>query len=202
MGEGPVRHRVIVDTDALIAVANTSLWLDIVKNLRLTTTNVCLHELRRHTRNKSEYAPDGSRERWVSLGSQRALVPFEDETNDDFTVVTSVPRSHGEDAGEESVRQEVEQNPGHHTFVVLMDSNGRNAINRVFDHQDEQGVAVAPSYLLYLLYDEGCCSKKSFCIACGEMLRGERWTSYEAIQAIWEEIPIDCRPHLPSDLLP
>ncbi|WP_244605248.1 hypothetical protein [Halorussus halobius] len=48
------RHPIIADTDALIAVANTSLWPRITGHLRLTTTNVCYHELERHVRETSE----------------------------------------------------------------------------------------------------------------------------------------------------
>ena len=48
MVDDDVRHPVLVDTDALIAVTNTSLWTRIIQELQLTTTNVCHHELTRH----------------------------------------------------------------------------------------------------------------------------------------------------------
>ncbi len=51
-----VRYPIIVDTDALIAVANTSLWPRIVETLQLTTMNVCYHELTCHIRETSEHA--------------------------------------------------------------------------------------------------------------------------------------------------
>jgi hypothetical protein len=41
MADDEVRHPVIVDTDALIAVANTRLWFHLTTTLNLTTTNVC-----------------------------------------------------------------------------------------------------------------------------------------------------------------
>lgn len=50
MVDDEVRHPVIVDTDALIDVANTSLWTRITENLQVTTTNVCYHELKGHVR--------------------------------------------------------------------------------------------------------------------------------------------------------
>ena len=37
-----------VDTDALIAVANTRLWSRLPTTLKPTTTNVCYQELTRH----------------------------------------------------------------------------------------------------------------------------------------------------------
>ncbi|WP_224450569.1 hypothetical protein [Haloprofundus salilacus] len=196
------RHPVIADSDALISVANTSLWPCIKDNFNLTTTNVCQQELNRHVKEKSEYAREGSREKWVHDGSKAALKPFEDESNPSFTIATSVPRPHGSDAGEISIKQEIEQYPEKYTFAVLMDQAGRYSINRVFDERDAYGVAVAPPYLLYLLHKKEKCSKANFCQVCGELLEGEGWTSYESIQAVWEEIPVDCSDYLSSDLLP
>ena len=158
MVDDDVRHPVIVDTDAVIAVANTSLWPRIIDNLQLTTTNVCYHELKRHAREMSEYAPEGTRERWVHDGSKKALEPFDDEDTS-FTTVPCVPRPHGEDAGEKSVKTEIEQNTELYRFAILMDKHGRRAINRVFsDAEETTGKAVAPTFLLYLLLDEGECT--------------------------------------------
>ncbi|MDB9281046.1 hypothetical protein PN416_15705 [Halorubrum ezzemoulense] len=200
MAEDDVRHPVIVDTDALIAVANTGLWSRITDNIQLTTTNVCYHELNRHVREMSEYAPEGTRERWVHDGSKRALEPFDDEETS-FTTVSCVPRPHGEDAGEKSVKIEIEQNTELYRFAILMDTYGRRAINRVFDDAEETtGKAVAPTFLLYLLLDDGGCTVAEFCQACGEILQGEGWTGYKAIQAAWEAIPVDCSQYLPDNL--
>jgi len=197
------RHPVIVDTDALIAVANTNLWNRITATLQLTTTNVCLHELQRHLRETSEHAPEGTRERWRHDGSKRAVNLFDDGENDSFTVVTCVPRPHGEDAGEQSIKTEVRRHTEVYNFAILMDKHGRRSINRIFDDaEDTTGKAVAPTFLLYLLLDGGDCSVEEFCKACGEMLQGEGWTGYQAIQAAWEAIPVDCSHHLPNDLIP
>lgn len=183
MVDNDVRHPIIVDTDALIAVANTGLWSRLTDNIRLTTTNVCQHELKRHVRELSEYARDGTRERWVHDGSKRALEPFDDEDNS-FTTVPCVPRPHGEDAGEKSGKAEIEQHTERYRFAILMDARGRQSINRVFSNAEATtGRAVAPTFLLYLLLDEGECTVAEFCRACGEMLRGEGWTGYQAIQA-------------------
>ena len=202
MADDVVRHPVIVDTDALIAVANTSLWSRITDNIQLTTTNVCYHELKRHVREMSEYAPDGTRERWVYGGSKKAIEPFDAE-NKSFTTVPCVPRPHGEDAGERSVKTEIEQNTELYRFAILMDKEGRRAINRVFnDAEGTTGRAVAPTFLLYLLLDKGECTEAEFCQACGEILRGEGWTGYQAIQAAWKEVPVDCSQYLSNNLLP
>ncbi|MBX0297230.1 hypothetical protein [Haloarcula nitratireducens] len=203
MADDEVRHPVIVDTDALIAVANTHLWSRLTTTLNVTTTNVCVHELERHVREHSEYAPEGTRERWIHHGSSKALAPFNDAENESFTVVPCVPRPHGEDAGETSVRTEIEQNIDSYRFAILMDKHGRRSLNRVFDDAEETtGKAVAPTFLLYLLLDAEECTVEEFCQACGEMLRGEGWTGYQAIQAAWEAIPVDCSRYLSDGLLP
>lgn len=203
MGADPVRHPVIVDTDALIAVANTSLWSAITETLQLTTTNVCIGELERHVRETHEFAPEGSRPRWLHDGSATALEPFTDADNQAFTTVTVVPRPHGPDAGETSIKQEVQQHPTTYQFAILMDAEGRRSINRVFTEADgTDGTAVAPPFLLYLVLDAGACTTEEFCQACGEMLRGEGWTGYQAVQAAWEAIPVDCTGYLDEDILP
>ncbi len=203
MGGDEKRHPVIVDTDALIAVANTDLWTRIVETLQMTTTNVCQQELSRHVRENAEYASEGTRERRLHDGSKTALKPFNDDENDSFTVVTCVPRPHGEDAGEKSLQIEIEQNIDQYHFAILMDKHGRRSINRVFDDTNTTaGRAVAPPFLLYLLLQEGECTVAEFCKACGKLLQGEGWTGYQAIQAAWEAIPIDCSQYLPPDLLP
>lgn len=202
MAAGPVRHPVIADTDALIAVANTSLWPTIVETLNLTTTNVCLLELKRHQREHSEYAPEGSREKWLADGSTAALAPLTDDENNAFSVVTCVPRPHGEDAGEESIRREIKQHPGTYRFAIVMDHAGREAIRRVFAEQDAPGQAVAPPFLLSLTMQAGASDRKAFCDACEELLRGEGWTGYKAVQAAWDAIPVDCSDLLDDDLLP
>lgn len=202
MASGETRHPTIADTDALIAVANTALWPTIVDTLTVTTTNVCRQELARHRREKSEYAPDGSREKWIVDGCTAALEPFEDDANDAFSVVPCVPRPHGENAGEESIRREIEQHPRTYRFAILMDHAGRKAIRRTFADQDATGQAVAPPFLLYLLLKDGSCSHTEFCEACGDLLRGEGWTGFKAVQAAWEAIPVDCSDVLDDEILP
>jgi len=168
----------------------------------VTTTNVCYHELTRHIRETSEYSPEGTRGKWLHDGSTTAREPFDDDTNDSFTVVSCVPRPHGEDAGEQSIQTEIEQHLETYRFAILMDKHGRRSINRVFDQADEtDGRAVAHTFLLYLLFDSGACTVEEFCHACGEMLQGEGWIGYQAIQAAWEAIPVDCSQYLSNTLL-
>ena len=201
MASGTTRYPILVDTDALIAVANSSLWPQITDHVGLTTTNVCKQELKRHVENTRETAPEGSRPYRLHHGSRTALEALKDDETP-LTQVTSVPRLHGADAGEESLRQEVIQNPGTVDYVILMDAAGRRSIRRAVDDHDEDIRVVAPPFLFYILYDNELISRREFCEACGELLEREGWTGYNAVKAAWEGIPIDCSDILDDHLLP
>ncbi|MFC7060162.1 hypothetical protein [Halovenus salina] len=195
------RYPILVDTDALIAVANSSLFGQLTDHIGLTTTNVCKQELERHVENTRETAPEGSRPYRLHHGSRAALKALEDaETT--LTQITSVPRPHGADAGEESLRQEVLQNPEAVDLVILMDAAGRRSIRRVVHDQDESIQVVAPPFLFYILYDNDLISRQEFCEACGELLEREGWIGYNAVKAAWEGIPTNCSDILDDHLLP
>jgi hypothetical protein len=194
------RYPILVDTDALIAVANSSLWNRLTEHVGLTTTNVCTQELERHVENTRETAPEGSRPYRLHYGSRAALEALKDGGTP-LTQVTSVPRPHGADAGEESLRQEVLQHPEAVDYVILMDAAGRRSIRRAVDDRDEDIRVVAPPFLFYILYDNDLISRREFCEACGELLEREGWTGYNAVKAAWEGIPIDCSDVLDDRLL-
>jgi hypothetical protein len=201
MASADTRYPILVDTDTLIAVATSSLWTQITEHVGLTTTNVCKQELKRHVENTRETAPEGSRPYRLHFGSRTALDALEDDETP-LTQVTSVPRPHGADAGEESLRQEVVQNPEAIDYVILMDAAGRSSIRRAVDNQDEDIRVVTPPFLFYILYDNELISRRGFCEACGELLEREGWTGYSAVKAAWEGIPIDCSDILDDHLLP
>jgi len=201
MAADDTRYPILVDTDALIAVANSSLWAHLTDHIGLTTTNVCKQELERHIGNTRGTAPEGSRPYRLHHGSRAALKALED-AEIPLTQVTSVPRPHGADAGEESLRQEVRQNPDAVDYVILMDAAGRRSIRRAVDDQDEEIRVVTPPFLFYILYDNNLISRREFCEACGELLEREGWTGYNAVKAAWEGIPIDCSDILDNHLLP
>lgn len=80
-------------------------------------------ELKRHVENTHETAPEGSHPYRLHYGSRATLDALEDDETP-LTQVTSVPRPHGADAGEESLRQGVVQNPEAIDYVILMDAAG------------------------------------------------------------------------------
>jgi hypothetical protein len=195
------RHPILVDTDALIAAANSTLWPQITEHIGLTTTNVCKHELQRHVENNRETAPEGSRPHRLHNGSRAALDALSDPETP-LTQITSVPRPHGANAGEESLRQEVLQTPEAIDYVILMDQAGRRSIRRAVTDQNEEIRVVTPPFLFYILYDNELISRREFCQACGDMLEQEGWTGYTAVKAAWKGIPIDCSDVLDDHLLP
>lgn len=201
MAHDDTRYPILVDTDALIAIANSSLWDVLTDHVGLTTTNVCQQELKRHAESTRATAPEGSRPYRLHHGSQNALEALEDDAAP-LTRITSVPRPHGEDAGEESLRQEVIQNPDAVDYVILMDAAGRRSVRRAIDEQDADISVLAPTFLFYLLYENELISRREFCDACGELLTSEGWTGYHVVKAAWEGIPIDCSDVLDDELLP
>lgn len=201
MATDDTRYPILVDTDALIAVANSSVWARLTDHIGLTTTNVCKKELERHVENTRETAPEGSRPYRLRRGSRAALDALEDDETP-LTLVTSVPRPYGADAGEESLRQEVLQNPEVVDYVILMDAAGRRSIRRAVDDQDEEIRVVGPPFLFYILSDNDLISRREFCEVCGDLLECEGWTGYNAVKAAWNGIPIDCRDILDDHLLP
>ena len=201
MATDDTRYPILVDTDALIAVANSPLWAQITTHIGLTTTNVCKQELTQHVQNTQETAPEGSRPYRLHHGSKAALDALEDDEIP-LTQVTSVPRPHGADAGEESLRQEVLQNPTAVDYVILMDAAGRRSIRRAVDDQNGEVRVVTPPFLFYILYDNDLILREEFCEVCGKLLEREGWTGYNAVKAAWEGIPIDCSNILDDHLLP
>lgn len=201
MASDEPRYPILVDTDALIAVANSAQWERITEHLGLTTTNVCQQELERHRQEHSARAPEGSRPYRLHHGSTKVLDALEDDETP-LTRVVSVPRPHGTDAGEQSLRQEVRQNPESIDYVVLMDAHGRRSIRRDVQDRGLSIRVVAPTYLLYILYDNDVISRTDFCNACVELLSSEGWTGYQAVEAAWEGIPVDCADVVDDDLLP
>lgn len=202
MAGGP-RHPVLADTSSLIAVANTEQWGLLKDRLKLTTTNVCKHELRNHV-NSNRYPPEGSREHYLKQGSQRVRDHL-DEDDSSWSCVTVVPRPHGPDAGEESLKQELSEHPESYQVVSLLDSAARRSIRRLITDQEYNIDVVGPPYLLYILLDNDLISKAKFCDATVEMIRTEGWTGYEVVKNAWASIPVDCTDMLGGendDILP
>lgn len=202
MADDP-RHPILADTSTLISVANTEQWHLLKDRLTLTTTNVCKHELQNHV-DSNRYPPEGSREHYLKQGSQRVLDVL-DNDDSSWSCVTVVPRPHGPDAGEESLKQELSEHPEPYQVVSLLDSAARRSIRRLITDHDYDIDVVGPPYLLYILLDNDLISKTEFCEATVKMIRTEGWTGYEVVKNAWASIPVDCTDRLGDeydDILP
>ncbi|QPV63374.1 hypothetical protein I7X12_01695 [Halosimplex litoreum] len=194
------RHPLLADTSSLIAVANTDQWDILAESVALTTTNVCKHELQNHV-NANTYAPEGSREQYLKRGSERVLDHL-DEDSSSWSCVTVVPRPHGPDAGEESLKQELSEHGDSYQVVSLLDRAARRSIRRLVEDHGYDVDGVGPPYLLYVLFDNDLISKAEFCKATGQMIRTEGWTGYEVVKNAWDSIPVDCSEFLDEGVLP
>lgn len=83
-----------------------------------------------------------------------------------------------------------------------MDAAGRRSIRRVVQDRDLDIRVLAPTFLFYILYDNDLISREEFCEACAELLETEGWTGYQAVQAAWDGIPVDCSDITDTELLP
>ncbi|WP_232833879.1 hypothetical protein [Saliphagus sp. LR7] len=166
-------------------------------SLTLTTTNVCKHELQTHV-NSNKYPPEGSREQYLKQGSQRILEHLNSNPSS-WSCVTVVPRPHGPDAGEESLKQDLSEHGDEYQIVSLLDSAARRSIRRLVDDHEYDVDVVGPPYLLYVLLDNDLISKTEFCESTVEMVRREGWTGYEVVKNAWASIPLDCAEILDDD---
>jgi hypothetical protein len=69
--------RLLIDTDALIAIGNTELRDAVFFEIRMDTTHVVKKELERHVE-KGKTSPEGSRDRYRYEGSKGALEGIDD----------------------------------------------------------------------------------------------------------------------------
>jgi hypothetical protein len=195
------RNPILADTSALIAIGMSSTWETAKEALKLTTTNICQKELKRHARTNHAYAPEDSREYRLHHGSTNVLDALASR-DCSFSTVTVVPAPHGEDAGEESLLRELQQHPSPYRYVVLNDATYRDRLREYRKEHTLSYRVVPPTYLLYVLYDNDYLTKAEFCESCAEMMRGEGWTNVGAVHEMWRTIPVDCSPFLDADLLP
>ena len=195
------RHPILTDTSALVALGMNDYWETAKATLMVTTTNICRTELKRHVRNNPEYAPNGSREYRLHHGSKRVLEAFDDDKYA-FSSITVVPAPNGPDAGDKSLVSEVSQHPDAYPYVVLNDATCRDILRKTRDREGLSYRVVPPTYLLYVLYENGELTKAEFCQSCAGMMTGEGWTNTGAIHEMWRSIPVDCSEYVEDRLLP
>ena len=195
------RHPILADTSALVALGMSEFWETSKNSIKVTTTNICTTELKRHVRENHKYAPEGTRTYRLHHGSKRALEAF-DDAECTFSVVTVVPAPTGKNAGDESLVKEILDHSEAYRYVVLNDATYRDTLRKTRDREGLSFRVVPPTYLLYVLFDNDELTKAEFCRSCGEMMRGEGWTKSGAVHEMWRAIPVDCSEFVDDRLLP
>ncbi len=104
--------------------------------------------------------------------------------------MTVVPRPHGPDAGEQSLKQELSEKASLYQIETILDAAARRSIRRLIGDNAYDVDVVGPPYLLYILLDNGLISKPEFCEATVEMIRKEGWTGYEVVKNAWTRFPL------------
>lgn len=188
----------LIDTDALIAVGNTDCWRAVFHGIELTTTYVVKKELERHVK-EGENSSEGSPDWYRYNGSRHALDGIE---NGSVSLVNTVPKPHGKDAGEESLRIQVAQEGEECDAVFIMDRDGRESIRRTAESKGYDVSVPSPAFPLYIAHDNGLLSKKEFCEANQEIIENEGWTGYRAVKVMWDGIPVDCSAYVEPGYLP
>lgn len=190
--------RLLIDTDALIAIGNTELWDVIFFNISMDTTYVVKKELERHVE-EGKTSSEGSRDRYRYEGSKHALEGIEEGS---LSLVNTVPKPHGKNAGEESLRIQIAQQGDEYDAVFLMDADGRKSIRKTAESNGYDVKTPSPAFPLYIAYDNGMVSKREFCKTNQRIIENEGWKGYRAIKVMWDGIPVDCSAHVGPEYLP
>ncbi|MCX2818636.1 hypothetical protein EGH25_04625 [Haladaptatus sp. F3-133] len=190
--------RLLIDTDALIAIGNTELRDTIFFNIRMDTTYVVKKELERHVK-EGKASPEGSRDRYRYEGSKHALEGIEDGS---LSLVNTVPKPHGKNAGEESLRIQIAQQGDEYDAVFVMDGDGRDSIRKTAEPNGYGVKTPSPAFPLYIAYDNGMVSKEEFCETNQAIIEMEGWDGYRAIGMMWKGVPIDCSAYVDPEYLP
>lgn len=202
-------HSLLIDTDAIIALANSNCWPVVARNVGMTTTRTCRNELRSHQEEGSKFAREGSRSYRRYHGATNALDSLADSDIAFNDVPCHVSNRHS-NSGEGSVAYLVEQYPDEIEAVIMMDSGendefdhgGRELVRFVVDMDGCDMKFTSPAFPLAVLYENGLIEKQEFCNETGRIIIEENWTSYSAVKRMWEDIPVDCSEYLDMAITP
>lgn len=188
-------HALVADTDALIALATTSLWSSVSQNVGISTTNACLTELKDLAREwNGTGLPGGERARH-GKAADRVIEAVKNDSAIKQHVIKGCRN------GEHSVMKLVRSNPDYVEGILMMDSGehdeytlgGRKLIREHINLDTHNIVFPSPAFPLAILVDNGIISREQFCEQTQDIMVREDWTSYSAIKRMWDEIPVDCK---------
>lgn len=146
----------------------------------MDTTYVVKKELERHVED-GKTSPEGSRDRYRYEGSKGALEGID---NGSLSLVNTVPKPHGKNAGEDSLRIQIAQQGDEYDAVFVMDADGRRSIRKTAESNGYDVKTPLPALPLYIAYDNGMVSKEEFCETDQEIIEMEGWDGYRAIRVM------------------
>ena len=190
--------RLLIDTDALIAIGNTEIRDTVFFEISMDTTYVVKKELERHVE-EGKTSPEGSRDRYRYEGSKGALEGIDDGS---LSLVNTIPKPHGKNAGEESLRIQIAQQGDEYDAVFVMDADGRDSIRKTAESNGYDVKTPSPAFPLYIAYDNGMVSKEEFCETNQKIIENEGWDGYRAIRVMWDGVPVDCSAYVDPEYLP
>ncbi len=191
----PHPHAFVADTDALIALATTSVWPSISQNVGISTTNVCLDELKDLAKEWNGFGMPGSRRARHAKAADRVIDAVK---KTDTTIKHHVMQ--GCRNGEHSIMKLVRSNTDYVEGILMMDSGehdeydigGRKLIRSHIDLEKHNIVFPSPAFPIAVLFENDIISRDRFCNETQRIMAKEDWTSYSAIKRMWAEIPVDC----------
>lgn len=186
-------HRIIADTDALVAYARLDCWDVIRSELPVTTTRKCYNELTGHTNLEAGEKHDPEMIA-TKEAAQRVLDALDDSSSFTWKYCGQSVRT-----GEESVADLASQYSDVVEAILMMDSGvddrgegGRALIKRKLD-LEELGITMpALGVPIGVLAENGRLSEEEACAAINQIAEREGWKSRGALRRIWESVPLEC----------
>lgn len=197
-------HALVADTDALIALADSAIWSKVSKNVGISTTNVCLDELKNFSRDWDGHGMQGDQQARQSKAADRVI----DALRGDSAI--KMHMMDGCRNGEHSIMKLVQSNLDYVEGIIMMDSGendeydlgGRKLIRHHINLEKNNVTFQSPTFPIAILADNGLISPELFCKTTQRIMVREDWKSYSAIKRMWEGIPVDCSGHIDEHYLP
>jgi hypothetical protein len=188
-------YPIIADTSALLAVAGTE-YADLVfSELGITTTEICLNEIKR---NENRASPS-------TRNAATAILKYHSDSAFPSPTVVPVPDAASNPdpgAGEDSIEAVINEYPNCFSKFLMVDVPAMaQLINSGFPETNKVQI-LPPNDVFLLLYELNELTKQEFCEVCAEMLGNEGWDTDELLTFIWKYSPVDCNPYITSRFLP
>lgn len=189
-------HRLVADTDALVAYGSLNVFPDLASNVGITTTQKCYGELKDHTtlERGERYDPHAK-------ARKEAAETVLSSIDDDSTVLNWAYCGESNiQTGEESILELLKQYANDVEGVLMMDDSdsdradsGRELIaNRLDDQALNKFNFFAVGFPIVVLFQQKTLSQKKACAAIDNISSSQGWKSDSALRRIWDDLSINC----------